>query len=87
MSSPQVERIASASNATLKALKRLAQMPDAYRDQGRVWLEGDHLLQAALARGVALQLAVVTEDAFFARSDWQQLALRATRVLVVSQNA
>ncbi|MFN7695364.1 MAG: TrmH family RNA methyltransferase [Burkholderiales bacterium] len=87
MSTPQVERIASASNATLKALKRLAQTPDAYREQGRVWLEGDHLLQAALTRGVSLQLAVVTEDAFYARAEWQQLALRAARVLVVSQSA
>jgi gamma-glutamyltranspeptidase len=62
---PQVERISAAANPTLKSLRRLAQGSDAYREQGRLWLEGDHLLQAALARGVALQLALVSEQAFY----------------------
>jgi RNA methyltransferase, TrmH family len=42
------------------------------------------LLQAALARGVALQLAVVGESAFYERAELQQLALHAPRVLVVA---
>lgn len=80
---PQVERISSAANPTLKALRRLAQGNDAYRDQNRLWLEGDHLLQAALARGVALQLALVSEEAFYENASLQALALKATRVLVL----
>ena len=80
---PQVERISAAANPTLKSLRRLAQGSDAYREQGRLWLEGDHLLQAALARGVALQLALVSEQAFYENAALQALALRATRVLVL----
>jgi RNA methyltransferase, TrmH family len=47
--SPQ--HIASRDNALLKDLRRLAQDSTAYRKQGRVWLEGDHLCRAALQRG------------------------------------
>lgn len=43
--------IASRDNALLKELRRLAQDSTAYRKQGRVWLEGDHLCRAALQRG------------------------------------
>ena len=46
MTTPQFERITSLANATLKALRKLAQEADAYREQGRLWLEGDHLVQA-----------------------------------------
>ena len=35
----------------MKDLRRLAQDSTAYRKQGRVWLEGDHLCRAALQRG------------------------------------
>ena len=48
-SSPQF--IHSRDNALLKDLRRLAQDSTAYRKQGRVWLEGDHLCRAALQRG------------------------------------
>src|SRR5258708_19436205 len=34
----------------------------AYRKQGRVWLEGDHLCRAALARGMQPSVAVVAES-------------------------
>jgi len=44
--------IASRDNALLKELRRLAQDSTAYRKQGRVWLEGDHLCRAALQRGL-----------------------------------
>lgn len=81
------ERIRSTGNATLKALKRLAQDSDAYREQGRLWLEGDHLLQAALARGLHLPLAVISEQALLQRPDWRQLVERAARVLVVDEAA
>jgi TrmH family RNA methyltransferase len=52
------QHIASRDNALLKDLRRLAQDNAAYRKQGRVWLEGDHLCRAALHRGHAPALAV-----------------------------
>lgn len=83
MSNPQVERITASTNPTLKKLRALVQSPSAYRDQGQVWLEGDHLVRAALQRGHALPLAVITEDALHQRTDWRDLALQARRVLVL----
>jgi TrmH family RNA methyltransferase len=46
------QHIHSRDNALLKDLRRLAQDSTAYRKQGRVWLEGDHLCRAALQRGL-----------------------------------
>jgi RNA methyltransferase, TrmH family len=83
MSNPQVERISSAANPTLKKLRALVQNPSAYRSEGQVWLEGDHLVRAALQRGHALPLALITEDALNERTDWRDLALQARRVLVL----
>jgi RNA methyltransferase, TrmH family len=60
------EPIRSRDNALLKDLRRLAQDSTAYRKQGRVWLEGDHLCRAALQRGIAPAVAV------FAESLWAQ---------------
>jgi TrmH family RNA methyltransferase len=45
------QTISSRDNALLKELRRLAQDNTAYRKQGRLWLEGDHLCRAALQRG------------------------------------
>jgi RNA methyltransferase, TrmH family len=87
MTSPQIERITSTTNSTLKGLKRLAQDSSAYREQGRLWLEGDHLLEAALSRGRPLLLAVITDEAVQARPHWWRLAQRAPRVLVVTVDA
>jgi len=67
--------ISSAANAALKELRRLAQDGTAYRQQGRVWLEGDHLCRAALARGVAPALAVFSESLWReAAPEWSRLA-------------
>lgn len=52
MSSEGPQTIASRDNAFLKELRRLAQDSTAYRRQGRIWLEGDHLCRAALQRGM-----------------------------------
>ena len=54
MTSSSVTAIHSRDNAFVKDLRRLAQDTTAYRKQGRVWLEGDHLCRAALARADAL---------------------------------
>ena len=50
--------ISSRDNATLKELRKLAQDSHAYRKQGRVWLEGDHLCRSALQRGLRPAMAV-----------------------------
>jgi TrmH family RNA methyltransferase len=61
------QHIQSQANALYKELRRLAQDSTAYRKQGRVWLEGDHLGRAALARGVRPTLAVLAESAWDAQ--------------------
>jgi TrmH family RNA methyltransferase len=52
-------RIASRDNPLLVRVRRLNASPDAYRRLGQVWLEGDHLVHAALARGWSLQELLV----------------------------
>lgn len=52
------QAISSRDNALLKDLRKLAQDSHAYRKQGRVWLEGDHLCRAALQRGRQPAIAV-----------------------------
>lgn len=54
--------ITSRDNPLIKDFKRLAQDSGAYRKQGRVWIEGDHLCRAALERGVSPAVAVFTES-------------------------
>jgi TrmH family RNA methyltransferase len=56
--------IASRDNAFLKELRRLAQDSTAYRKQGRIWLEGDHLCRAALQRGLQPAHAVFQASYF-----------------------
>lgn len=59
--SPRFERITSRSNALVLRLRRLAQDNSAYRREGQVWLEGEHLCAAAMHNGQAVELAVVDE--------------------------
>lgn len=54
--------IQSRANPQVKAWRQLAQTHDAYRRQGHVWVEGDHLCRAALARGWRPQQAVFAES-------------------------
>ena len=63
---PAVTQIASRDNALFKDLRRLAQENTGYRRQGRIWLEGDHLCRAALARGIAPAFSV------FAAAYWPE---------------
>jgi len=58
--------ITSRDNPLLKRLRVLAQDNAAYRKQGQVWLEGDHLCRALLARDHQPALALFTEEG------WQQ---------------
>jgi RNA methyltransferase, TrmH family len=77
VTSSEPQFVSSAANALLKDLRRLAQDSTAYRKQGRIWLEGDHLCRAALARGVRPVLAVFSESAWSAgESAWAQPAAK-----------
>lgn len=82
MTSEAVTRITSRDNTLLKDLRRLTQDATAYRKQGRVWLEGDHLCRAALARGLR------PAHALFCESAWPvlggELGRDAYRVAVVA---
>lgn len=72
-----LERITSANNPLIKELRRLSSDNTAYRKQGRVWLEGDHLCRAALLRGVKPVLALFSESFWpLAQSIWAQEAIK-----------
>ena len=83
--SAQALHIRSRDNPALAAVRRALREPAAYRRKGApLWLEGDHLLRACVARGHALQQVLLTESA------WTQpalcdLAQQAERVLVVPE--
>lgn len=69
--------VRSRDNAWAKDLRRLAQDSAAYRKQGRVWLEGDHLCRAALARGWRPSVAVFSESFWpLAPVEWTQAATK-----------
>jgi TrmH family RNA methyltransferase len=73
--------ITSRDNPLLKRLRLLAHDSTAFRKQGQVWLEGDHLCRALLARGMRPAVAVFTE-AFWAQagSELRQAAGRSHTV-------
>ncbi len=60
MTSPQ-EIITSRNNTLIKELRKLAQDGAAYRKSGRVWIEGEHLCEAAQARGLKAEIAVISD--------------------------
>ena len=62
--------ISSRDNPLVLRLRRLAAETIAYRRQGQVWLEGEHLCAALRSRGLPAAQAVATEEA------WKQPALR-----------
>lgn len=64
MSTQEAIHISSRDNPLVKELSRLARESVAYRKYGRVWLEGDHLCRAALARAWTPTVAV------FSASSW-----------------
>jgi TrmH family RNA methyltransferase len=75
--------IRSRDNPSLALVRRALRDPGAYRKDGALlWLEGDHLLRACLARDWPLEQVLVAESA------WSQPALRdlaeqARRVLLL----
>ena len=62
MTSAETTHITSRDNPLLKELRKLSSEPTAYRKTGRVWLEGDHLCNAALLRGIKPSIAVFSES-------------------------
>ena len=72
-----VTHVSSRDNPLFKDLRRLTQDSAAYRKQARVWLEGDQLCRAALARGLKPALAVFSES-FWPLADvkWTQAAIK-----------
>ena len=67
--------ISSKDNPRLKTIRRLAQDSQAYRKLGLVWIEGDHLCRAALARSIQPELAIFSESIWQASQfEWAQCA-------------
>ena len=54
--------ITSRDNPLVKELRRLAQDGAAYRKTSRVWLEGEHLCEAAHLRGWQAEVAVISDQ-------------------------
>ena len=82
MTSSLVTAIHSRENPFVKDLRRLAQDTTAYRKQGRIWLEGDHLCRAAMARGLRPAIAVFSESFWpLAQVEYAQAA---TKIIVLT---
>ena len=72
-----VTHVSSRDNTLIKELRKLSQNSTAYRKQGRLWLEGDHLCRAALARGLKPVMAVFAESFWpLAPLEWVQAATK-----------
>jgi TrmH family RNA methyltransferase len=72
-----VQHISSRDNSFLKELRRLALDNTAYRKQGRIWAEGDHLCRAVLVRGVQPAVGVFSESNWpVARTEYAQAAIK-----------
>ena len=74
--------ISSAANPLIKELRKLSSSSTAYRALGKVWLEGDHLCRAALARGLQPELAVFSESFWPLVPD--SIAQAATKNIVIA---
>jgi RNA methyltransferase, TrmH family len=75
--------ITARDNPALQRIRKLASDPGAYRKLAQVWLEGDHLIGAALHSGATLESLVISESAWAERPDWVAWGDRARRVLRV----
>lgn len=74
--------VSARDNPLLLRLRRQLRSPGGYRRTGQIWVEGDHLCRAALARGVPVPLAVATEAMLSPRTQSARL-LAAARELVI----
>ena len=71
MSASGPQRITARDNPLVVRLRKLAREPGAYRKLGEIWLEGEHLASACLARGRPVLQAV------FSEAGWSDARLRA----------
>lgn len=78
----KLDHVTSRDNPALVRLRKLTADAGGYRKTGSIWVEGDHLLRAALQRGWVPALVVLTEAAM-ADASLAALAERAPRALVV----
>ncbi len=62
-------QISARDNPLLLRLRKLARDPQACRKLGQVWLEGEHLCSALVARGGRAVLAVIAESAWSQAAD------------------
>jgi RNA methyltransferase, TrmH family len=58
------QRIASRDNPLLQRIGKLLRDGAAARVQGQAWIEGEHLVQAARAHGIAADAAVLSDSAW-----------------------
>jgi RNA methyltransferase, TrmH family len=82
MNTPEPQRITARDNALVQRLRRLNQDSVAYRRVGQVWLEGEHLCSAFVARGFRPAQCVVSEAAWLS-TRLRTLAETAVRVVVL----
>jgi TrmH family RNA methyltransferase len=80
---PPVQSINSRDNELVQRLRRLLARPGAYKVEGLVWLEGDHLCRAWLDSGRQATQAVITQEAWEGCADLRALALGAQKVALV----
>jgi len=92
----KAQLITSRENPLLQRLRKHTQDPAAYRKLGEVWLEGDHLGLACLARQVPVGLALIADTAWLgehgvaasddaAAKQLSDLACQAAKVVVVPE--
>ena len=75
-------RVVSRDNALLQRVRKLTRAPGGYRKQDAVWLEGEHLCSALLARGRLAPQSITSESAW-AQPHLQALARSAREVVLV----
>jgi TrmH family RNA methyltransferase len=71
MTDMNLDVITSRDNPWVKQLRLLAQDGTAYRKQGQVWLEGDHLCRALLGRQQMPAAVVLAESQVSAADAWE----------------
>lgn len=81
---PLIKQVSSRDNPLLVQLRKQLKDPAGYRKSTQVWLEGEHLCEAAIQQGIVASQAVITESAW-QHSGLRDLALRALGVVVVPQ--
>ncbi|MEK8034327.1 RNA methyltransferase [Ideonella sp. DXS29W] len=75
--------ITARDNPLLQRIRKIATDAGGYRKAGQVWLEGDHLIGAALNRDLVLDELLFSESAWNERADWRAWVSRARRVVCV----